>query len=59
VREYWMVDPEDRTFDIYENREGKFELIASAKEGKIKSNFLGLQIDLEDINLKIKLFNRL
>jgi Uma2 family endonuclease len=49
VREYWIVDPEDRTFDIYENREGKFELIASAKEGKIKSKFLALQIDLEDV----------
>jgi Uma2 family endonuclease len=49
VRKYWIVDPEDKTFDIYENNEGKFELIASAKEGKIKSKILGIEIDLEDV----------
>lgn len=51
VKEYWIVDPEDKSIMVYEGREGKFSLIREVKgEGKISSEVLkGLEIELANI----------
>jgi Uma2 family endonuclease len=41
VGEYWIVDPEDRSIAIYENREGKFMLAREvAGKGEVESKIL-------------------
>jgi Uma2 family endonuclease len=32
VREYWIVDPMERSIEVYANRDGGFEQIAFAKQ---------------------------
>ena len=51
VKEYWIVDPMEKSIEIWENKGGEFVLITSAIEnGKVKSELLaGLEINLEEI----------
>ncbi len=47
VREYWIVDPDEKTFETFENIAGKFQLIREvSREGKIQSKILpGFEFD--------------
>ena len=51
VKEYWIVDPEDKSVIAYKSQQGKFSLIQELKgEGKISSGALKeLEIELGDI----------
>lgn len=51
VKEYWIVDPIQRTIEILVNKNGRFELVGAAKgEGEVKSTVLeGLSISLKEI----------
>ncbi|MFZ8860301.1 MAG: Uma2 family endonuclease [Thermocrinis sp.] len=50
VKEYWLLDPNRKTFEIYKNTEEGFKLTSQAREkGKVFSEILGLEIDLKDI----------
>jgi Uma2 family endonuclease len=50
VKEYWLLDPNRKTFEIYKNTEEGFKLTSQAKEkGNVISEILGLEIDLKDI----------
>ncbi len=52
VKEYWIVDPIEKSIEIYENKEGEFILIikASSGKGKVSSKLLdGLTVDIEEI----------
>ncbi len=51
VKEYWIVDPEMKSVEVYVNKEGKFRLFQELKEkGSIRSQIIeGLSIPLENI----------
>ena len=51
VKEYWIVHPERKSIEIYQNESGQFKLVQMAKEtGTINSSFLkGLELNLEKI----------
>ena len=50
VKEYWLLDPNRKTFEIYRNTEEGFKLSFQAREkGKVLSEILGLEVDLKDI----------
>jgi len=50
VKEYWIVDPKRKTFEIYSNSEEGFKLTSQAKkDGKVRSELLGLEIDLKEV----------
>jgi len=50
VKEYWIVDPKRKTFEIYSNSEEGFKLTSQAKkDGKVRSELLGLEIDLKEL----------
>ena len=51
VKEYWIVDPEMKSVEVYVNEEGKFRLFQELKEkGSIRSQIIeGLSIPLENI----------
>jgi len=50
VKEYWLLDPNRKTFEIYKNTEEGFKLSSQAREkGKVLSEILDLEIDLKDI----------
>ena len=51
VKEYWIIDPMDKSIEVFEGKAKKFTLIDQKKDkGKIKSKiFSGLKIDTEDI----------
>ena len=50
VKEYWLLDPNRKTFEIYRNTEEGFKLTSQARErGKVLSEILGLEIDLKGI----------
>jgi len=51
VREYWIVDPEEASIEVYELADGKFRLAAQKeKTGAVSSVVLpGFTIKLEDI----------
>jgi len=51
VKEYWIVDPLERTIEILQNRGGEFCMVERGQErGRVGSILLdGLFIDLEDI----------
>jgi len=50
VKEYWLLDPNRKTFEIYKNTEEGFKLSSQAREkGKVFSELLGIEIDLKEI----------
>jgi len=51
VQEYWIVDPETNSIELYTNKEGHFSLTGKAEgEGEIESSVLkGLKLTIEDI----------
>ncbi len=51
VLEYWIVDPEDKSIEIFENRNNHFYPIDYAHlEGKVSSKILdGFSVDIEEI----------
>ncbi|WP_448584012.1 Uma2 family endonuclease [Thermocrinis sp.] len=50
VKEYWIVDPKRKSFEIYANSEQGFKLISHAKaEGKVRSELLELEINLREV----------
>ena len=51
VKEYWIVDPIEKSVEVFEGKEKKFTLIDRKEEkGKIKSKVLtGLKIQVEEI----------
>ncbi|MBX3229296.1 MAG: Uma2 family endonuclease [Labilithrix sp.] len=56
VRWYWLVDPEARTFEIYERTEaGIYARVVGAAEGRIDTvpGLAGLTLDLDDLWSKV------
>ncbi len=51
VREYWIVDPIERSIDVYENTGGRFNLFSEAIEkGMVRSRILdGFEIEIEKV----------
>lgn len=51
VKEYWIVDPIQKTIEIFVNRNGRFEPVSAAKvEGEVESYLLnGLSIALREV----------
>ncbi len=52
VKEYWIVNPFDRSIEVYVlNEEGKYELYSKAKQkGKVRSSILeGFEIALKEV----------
>jgi Uma2 family endonuclease len=50
VKEYWLLNPNRRAFEIYKNTEEGFKLTSQAREkGKVFSEVLKLEIDLKGI----------
>lgn len=51
VKEYWIVDPLEKSIEVYEGKEGKFEPIQKAeKEGKISSAVLEeFEVEIKEI----------
>ncbi len=54
VREYWIVDPAEKTVEVLVNADGAFKLISSGRgEGKVRSHLLsGFEVTLENIFAK-------
>jgi Uma2 family endonuclease len=49
VKEYWLLDPNRKTFEIYKNTEEGFKPTSQAREkGKVLSEILGIEIDLKE-----------
>lgn len=51
VKEYWIVDPIEKSIEVYENREGRFELVSEVRgEGEISSRLLsGFVVSLKEV----------
>jgi Uma2 family endonuclease len=50
VKEYWVLDSQRRTFEIYKNTQEGFKLTSQAREkGKVFSELLGIEIDLKEV----------
>ncbi|NSW84636.1 MAG: Uma2 family endonuclease, partial [Syntrophothermus sp.] len=51
VKEYWIVDPEDKSVEVYVGQEGKFSLNQRVEaEGKVKSLILqGFEAEAKEI----------
>ncbi len=50
VREYWIVDPIERSLEIYTNSEEGFKLTSRVVEkGKVVSKVLDIDLDLEEV----------
>ncbi len=51
VKEYWIVDPETKSVEIYSNIEGRFSLSVEAEEkGKVRSLLPeGFELDIDEI----------
>jgi Uma2 family endonuclease len=50
VKEYWLLDPNRKTFEIYKNTEEGFKLTSRARDGgNVLSEILKLEIDLKEI----------
>jgi len=48
VKEYWIIDPEERNIEVYVNKGNRFYLIQNVKSGIAKSEILkGFQIEIE------------
>ena len=55
VKEFWLVDPDEKTVEIYENTNGTFMLFSKAKKsGTVSSKLLnGLNIEIEKLFVEI------
>lgn len=50
VREYWIVDPMEKSFEIYVNSEEGFKLSSMAiQKGIVRSEILSIELDLEEV----------
>ncbi|SNZ16853.1 Uma2 family endonuclease [Hydrogenobacter hydrogenophilus] len=50
VKEYWIVDPKRKTFEVYANSQEGFKLLSKAKgEGMVRSELLGVDLDLKEV----------
>lgn len=51
VKEYWIVDPEEKTVEVFENQNRKFILVGTfGKDDKLTSKLLpGLTVDLSQV----------
>ncbi|RMH79325.1 MAG: Uma2 family endonuclease, partial [Acidobacteria bacterium] len=50
VKEYWIVDPKRKTFEVYVNTQEGFKLFSQARgKGKVSSELLNLEIDLAEV----------
>ncbi|MCS7308111.1 MAG: Uma2 family endonuclease [Aquificaceae bacterium] len=50
VKEYWIVDPLRRSFEVYQNTEEGFKLISKAKvKGKVRSGLLEFDMELSEV----------
>jgi len=51
VKEYWIVDPIEKSIEVYENREREFVLVSRAvTKGTVKSSILqGFEVSLEEV----------
>jgi len=51
VKEYWIVDPMQKTIEVFLNKEGRFDPVGTAKgEGEIRSSLLkGLSISVKEV----------
>ena len=51
VEEYWLVDPNYRSIEVYQNRNGRFEVVSFAIEvGKVQSVVLpGFEVDIKEL----------
>ena len=50
VKEYWIIDPEEKNIEVYVNKGNRFYLIQNVKSGIAKSEVLkGFQIEIEKI----------
>ncbi len=50
VAEYWIVDPMERSVEVYRNGESGFKLITSSTSGKIESSVLdGFSVEIDRI----------
>ena len=56
VKEYWIVDPEEKSIEVYKGREGKLTLSQRVEEeGRIKSLILdGLEIEAREVFAQIQ-----
>ncbi|RHX95529.1 restriction endonuclease [Leptospira yasudae] len=53
VREYWIVDPMERSVEIYQNGTAGFTLFASSDSGKIESKLLeGFSVEIQSLFTK-------
>lgn len=57
VKEYWLVDIANKSIEVFENTDDKFNLFSYASEkGKVQSKFLaGFEVDIEKIIQEIKI----
>jgi len=55
VKEYWIVDPNDQSIEVYQGEEGKFKQTQRIeKEGKVKSKVLpGFEAEISDIFINL------
>lgn len=51
VKEYWLIHPDRKAIEVFENKEGKFELIQAVDEiGVVRSELLeGFEVDLAKV----------
>lgn len=51
VKEYWIIDPMEKSMEVYENVNGEFKIYCQAlKSGRVGSKlFEGFSIELEKI----------
>ncbi|HAG08843.1 MAG TPA: restriction endonuclease [Desulfotomaculum sp.] len=51
VKEYWIIDPNDQSIEVYQEEEGKFKQFQRIeKEGKVNSKVLpGFEVEISDI----------
>ncbi|MCB0522800.1 MAG: Uma2 family endonuclease [Saprospiraceae bacterium] len=51
VEEYWLIDPNYRSIEVYKNKNGRFEVVSFAiEDGKAQSLLLsGFEVDIKEL----------
>lgn len=51
VKEYWIIDPQEKSIEVYENESGQFTIFSKAQNKGILSSKLleGFKVDLEKV----------